>query len=201
MKRTYLVIIIVLWIALSLVACSGEAPPEPEDAQPQTEQESPVDEPYPAPNSKPIEPSTEQEVEPYPEPSEADSDQPQQEPPLAVPPPSDHEYAPVSGDEVLTRGNVYIDASEIILLESYPVQVELVLIGNLPTPCNQLRAITSPADDQNRIQVEVYSLIGQDVICTQVLEPFEAKIPLGSYTEGSFTVLVNGEAVGSFDLP
>ena len=201
MNRTTLVITLILWTAMSLVACSGESTPKPEDAQPQTEQESPVDEPYPPPLSKPVEPSPKQQVEPYPEPSASDSTQPQQELPEAVPPPTDHEFAPASGDEALTPGNAFIDTSEVVLLESYPVQVELVLKGNLPTPCHQLRAIVSPPDGQNSIQVEVYSLIDPDMICTQVLDPFEARIPLGSYTEGAFTVFVNGEVVGSFDLP
>jgi hypothetical protein len=200
MKRAYLVIILLLWTTVLLAACSGESTPMPEDVQPRTESETPVDEPYPGPglNQEPIKRPSNQESEPYLEPSEPDQSQ---NPPDVIPPPADHEFAPSPGDDVLTRGNVFVDASDVILLESYPVQVELLLMGNLPTPCHQLRAIVSSPDDQNYIEIEVYSLTDPDMICTQVLDPFEARIPLGAYAEGSFTVLVNGEVVESFDLP
>ena len=195
MKQTYLVIIVLLWTAMSLAACGDASTPMPEDIQPQTGSESPADDAYPQPalDQDPIEPSPVKEVEPYPEPSEPN--QPQ-EPPAGNP-----EFAPSPGDDALTRGNVFFDAFDLILLESSPVQVELLLMGNLPTPCHQLRVVASPPDDQNRIQVEVYSLTDPDMICTQVLDPFEARIPLGAFAEGSFTVLVNGEVVESFDLP
>jgi len=195
MKQTYLVVIVLFWAAMSLTACGGTSTAVPEDVQPQTEPESPAEEAYPQPvlDQDPIEPSPVKEVEPYPEPSEPD--QPQ------GPPVGNPEFAPSPGDDGLTRGNVFFDAFDLILLESSPVQVELLMMGNLPTPCHQLRAVASPSDDQNRIQVEVYSLTDPDMICTQVLDPFEANIPLGAFAEGSVTVLVNGEVVESFDLP
>ena len=34
-------------------------------------------------------------------------------------------------------GPVYLDATEILYLESFPVQVRLVLRGALPTPCHE----------------------------------------------------------------
>jgi hypothetical protein len=105
------------------------------------------------------------------------------------------------GDEAMDRGSVFIDSAEVVLMESDPVQIRLLLQGNLPTPCHQLRAEVSPPDDQNRIMVDVYSLVDPEVVCTQVLEPFEAGIPLGAYVEGDFSVSVNGDQVGTFDLP
>jgi hypothetical protein len=74
-------------------------------------------------------------------------------------------------------------------------------LGNLPTPCHKLRAIVSPPDDQKRIQVGVYALSDPGTMCTQVLEPFEISIPLGSFTEGVYTVWVNDESAGTFELP
>ena len=84
-------------------------------------------------------------------------------------------------------------------MESYPVQIMLALKGSLPTPCNQLRVVDNPPDKQNRIQVEVYSVLDPEQMCAQVLEPFEANIGLGSFPRGHYSVWVNGEMVGEFD--
>lgn len=164
-------------------ALLGEAYPEPGDEQPVQGQEPG------------------QGQEPYPEPVEPK--EPDSEPPVvppAVPPPDDHEYAPKPGDISLERGNVYIDYTEILLLESYPVQINLLVTGNLPNPCHELRAIAYAADDQNRIDVEIYSVFESGLMCTQVLEPFDATIPLGAYALGTYSVWVNGEEVGTIEL-
>jgi hypothetical protein len=108
-------------------------------------------------------------------------------------------YAPQPGDTALTRGVVYLDSEEIMVMESYPVQIMLVLEGSLPTPCNQLRVSANPPDEQNRIQVEVYSVIDPAKICAQVLEPFDANVGLGSFPSGHYLVIVNGKLVGEFD--
>ena len=98
------------------------------------------------------------------------------------------------------RGGVYLDSLEIIQRESYPVQIALVLQGSLPTPCHELRTEVAQPDEQGRIVVDVYSLVDPDEVCIQVLQPFEETVELGSYTQGTFTVWVNGEMVGEVDL-
>lgn len=98
------------------------------------------------------------------------------------------------------RGGVYLDSMEIIQRESYPVQVALVLQGSLPTPCHELRTDVAEPDEQGRIVVDVYSLYDPDEMCIQVLQSFEETVELGSYTQGTFTVWVNGEQVGEVDL-
>jgi hypothetical protein len=108
---------------------------------------------------------------------------------------------PLPGEENMERGEVFIEESGIITLESFPPQYRLHLVGNLPTPCHHLRANVSEPDDQNRIQVEVYSLYDPNEICTQVLAPFENDITLGSYPTGKYSVLVNGEQVAEIDAP
>ena len=121
------------------------------------------------------------------------------EPPeQGAPKPINSEHLPQRDDGNLTRGAVFIDHSELSLMESDPIQVRLTLQGSLPTPCNQLRVIASPPDEQNQIQVEVYSVSDPDKACVQVLEPFEANIGLGSFPAGHYSVWVNGEMVGDF---
>jgi hypothetical protein len=69
----------------------------------------------------------------------------------------------------------------------------------LLTPCNQLRVADNPPDEQNRIDVDVYSVSDPTQMCIQVLEPFEANIGLGSFPSGHYSVWVNGDMVGEFD--
>lgn len=113
---------------------------------------------------------------------------------LASPSPLD----PIPGEDKMKRGDATIGESEVLLLESYPVQVRLSLKGTLSTPCHHLRAKVNLPDAQNRIQVEVYSLYNPDEICIQMLQEFETSIPLGSFSKGSYTVWVNGKQVGEF---
>ncbi|HJW91227.1 MAG TPA: hypothetical protein VJ436_11360 [Anaerolineales bacterium] len=105
-------------------------------------------------------------------------------------------WEPAAGDEDMSRGEVFVDTQDILVLESFPPQFVLALAGSLPTPCNQLRVRVSDPDAQNRILVEVYSLVDPGQACIQVLEPFEANVPLGSFASGEFTVLINGQEIG-----
>jgi hypothetical protein len=105
---------------------------------------------------------------------------------------------PIPGEDKMARGEVTISESEVLLLESFPMQVVLSLKGTLSTPCHHLRAKVSPPDAQNRIQVEVYSLYDPDEICIQMLQAFDTKISLGSYPDGGYTVWLNGVQVGEF---
>ncbi len=184
MKKRILIILLMVALGMILAACNSK--PEA------VENPNPVDA-YPVPDDNPPDPGG---AMPYPEPL-----QPAPVDPGFAVVPSDHEYAPQPGDENLNRGSVFIDAADLLLLESYPVQVRLNIKGSLPTPCNALRVIISPPDDQNQIHLEAYSLADPDLVCTQVLEPFEASLPLGSYTEGQFSVWINGEQKGEFNLP
>ena len=92
-----------------------------------------------------------------------------------------------------------LNSSELLTLESSPLQFTLALKGSLPTPCNQLRVDVSPPDSENKIIVDVYSVVKADEICAQVVEPFEENVPLGSFPAGHYTLWVNGELVTEFD--
>jgi len=100
----------------------------------------------------------------------------------------------------LVRGAVYVDEAELIILESFPVQIELVIRGALPTPCASLEWRAEPPDEQGRIMVEAFSLQDPALDCIQVLQEMEERLPLGSYREGSYSVWLNGELVGEFEV-
>ena len=109
-------------------------------------------------------------------------------------------FAAACGPAGPAKGNVYLDSTEIVLRESYPVQAALVIRGSLPTPCHELKVEVSPPDDQSRILVSVYSVSDPNQVCIQVLEPFEETAELGLFTQGTFSVWVNGESVGEIEL-
>ena len=110
-------------------------------------------------------------------------------------------FEPQPSDANLTRAELYLsfDSSQLILMESMPLQVLAMLSGNLPDPCHKLRVAVTAADADNRINLEVYSLVTNTEVCTTVLHPFAATIPLGTYSDGHIRVYVNGELLGEFD--
>ncbi len=107
---------------------------------------------------------------------------------------------PLPDEEKMIHGGAFVESAEVVLLESNPVQVNLVVKGTLPTPCHFLRAEVGEPDENGRIDVKLYSLTEPGVICIQVLQPFETTIPLGSYPGGSYTVYVNGKEAGKFEV-
>jgi hypothetical protein len=54
--------------------------------------------------------------------------------------------APQPGDTKLTRGNIFIQESGLLIRESFPPQISLSFSGDLPTPCHQVRAVINPPD-------------------------------------------------------
>ena len=107
---------------------------------------------------------------------------------------------PLPDEDKMIRGSAFVDTSEIVMMESNPVQVVLKVNGTLPTPCHELRAEVSEPDENNQINVELFSLTKPGKMCIQVLEPFETSIPLGSYQSGDYTVYINGTEAGTFSV-
>jgi len=93
------------------------------------------------------------------------------------------------------------DTAEVLLAESFPVQVRLEVTGELPDPCATLGWLVPPGDDQGRIQLSLFMDRPTDAACIQVVTPFAATIPLGTFERGSYAVFVNGTQVADFVLP
>jgi hypothetical protein len=113
--------------------------------------------------------------------------------------PAQNPFAPQLNDKDLTRGTVYLNKVDLLIRESFPPQISVVVQGDLPTPCNQLRVEVGQPSAENKIMVDVYSVVDPDEICTQVLEPFEESIDLGTYPTGHYSVWVNDQLAGEFD--
>jgi hypothetical protein len=109
-------------------------------------------------------------------------------------------FMPQPGDAALTRSVAYIKEASLIIRESFPPQISLRLAGDLPTPCNQVRVEIGPPDPENKIKVDVYSVVDPDQVCVAVLESFEESIDLGTFPTGHYTVWVNGQLAGEFDM-
>ncbi len=102
---------------------------------------------------------------------------------------------PKGGGEV---GPVFVDETELIVAESFPMQLFLVVRGNLPTPCHEAQwSVGETSEGVFEVTLESLSS-GED--CIQVLEPVEVNIPLGTSEGGAIEVLVNGELVQTADL-
>ena len=115
--------------------------------------------------------------------------------------PTAEPWRPAPGDEVLQRDEVEIESTDILILESFPPQFQLHVVGWKGNPCNLLRVEVADPDDQNRIHVDVYTLLDPAALCIQVLEGFDIHVPLGSYETGEYTVLLNGQQVGTITAP
>lgn len=116
-----------------------------------------------------------------------------------TPEPMTNPYAPQPADAGLTRGKVFIQETGLLIRESYPPQIVLGFSGDLPDPCHQLRVQVSDPDENNRIDVEAYSVANPEMACIQVLQPFQAEIDLGTFPSGHYSVWLNGELAGEFD--
>lgn len=98
---------------------------------------------------------------------------------------------------------MYFDSADLLIMESFPIQLRLVMSGNLPTPCHELAYEIAEANAQNQIHVRVYTTVDPAVTCMQVLEPFDESIaiPLDGLEDGEYSVWLNGEQIGEFSYP
>jgi hypothetical protein len=94
-------------------------------------------------------------------------------------------------------GEVWITGTDLLIMESFPIQVSLQVEGEKPTPCHEV--FWTAEDTGEAIEITMISQVNADQSCTQVIEPFMISVPLGSWAEESREVILNGENVGSFD--
>jgi hypothetical protein len=102
-------------------------------------------------------------------------------------------------------GAVYVETADLLIMESYPVQVNLHVTGNLPTPCHSFHYAyqIGSASDRFRVDVTAWSEADPAAMCAQVLQPFDETIslPMTGAADGSYSVYLNGEFVGEFNYP
>lgn len=111
-------------------------------------------------------------------------------------------YPILPGDENKAGGSFYADQYELDPNASDPAKTDLIAVGSLPTPCNEIRAFVNPPNEKQEIFVRVYSVADKDKVCTQVLQPFEGVVTtLTGFPAGKYIVYANDQQVGEVILP
>lgn len=212
--RLFLMISVLLIVIFTLTACGTEmnTPTEGVEAPaPKSEDEA---DPYPSPNEVYIPvtgsdpaypaPGNDLEINPYPDSGNVDPYPASGDLSMKIDPEmnlSFDDLSPVADDKKLSMGKVFIESYELLIKESGPIQAELWVVGQLPTPCHQLRVVVSEPDAKGQINLRAYSVVDPEVMCIQVLEPFQTQIPLSDLPAGKFNIVINDEYKLDVEIP
>lgn len=110
---------------------------------------------------------------------------------------------PVSSDDILVPTatvdhekydlgeRAIIESVDVLILESFPLQVRISITGSLPDGCTTVYNAESTRED-NRFSVRIFTLRDRDAMCTQALVPFKVSVPLDVFglSAGSYRVMV-----------
>lgn len=101
---------------------------------------------------------------------------------------------------VTLEGLAAVDTVDVLIMESFPVQVSLVVKGDLPDGCTEFGEMDVTRDGTT-FRVRIPTERPEDAMCTQALVPYDLTIPLDvlGLAAGTYTVDVNG-AAASFVL-
>ncbi len=97
-------------------------------------------------------------------------------------------------------GLAIVETIDILMMESFPVQVQVIAHGTLPDGCTTIDQAISERDG-SQFRVTITTVRPADAICTEALVPFEEAVPLNvlNLPAGTYTVDVNG-ITSSFEL-
>ncbi len=104
--------------------------------------------------------------------------------------------APARADEGAT-----VESIDILIAESFPVQVFALLRGYLGDGCTKITGITSRGPVGRTFHIDITTHRPPEAMCTQVLMAFERNVPLDAYglAAGTYEVIA-GDARASFTL-
>ena len=113
------------------------------------------------------------------------------EAPTATPDSDPHGLEPTPG--AVITGTAQIETIELLMLESFPVQVHAHVTGWLGDGCTKLDQITQVRED-NTFKVTITTTRPAEAVCTMQLVGFEETIPLDVHglPKGTYTVDING---------
>ena len=91
--------------------------------------------------------------------------------------------------------NAMVDDIDVLILESFPVQVNVVVRGNLPDGCTYLDEFDVERDGST-FNMIIWTMRDPDAMCTMALVPFEETIPLDviGLEAGEYTVVVQEQS-------
>ncbi|MDY0129288.1 MAG: protease inhibitor I42 family protein [Methanosarcina vacuolata] len=98
-------------------------------------------------------------------------------------------------------GTAKVESIQIVTLESFPVQIQVIAKGYLPDGCTEINEIKNESEG-NAFNITISTKRPKDAFCTQAIKSFTETIPLEvrGLKAGNYTVNVNG-VTGSFELP
>lgn len=113
------------------------------------------------------------------------------EAPSATPGSDEHGIDPTPG--AILTGTAQIDTIDLLILESFPVQVNAHVVGWLGDGCTTLDQITQ-VREENTFKVTITTARPAEAICTMQLVGFEETISLdvAGLPAGTYTVDING---------
>lgn len=89
-----------------------------------------------------------------------------------------------------------VESVDVLLKETFPVQVDVLVKGTLPDGCTEVGDNTQQLVGSTfRVNLEARKLKDGDIACTQALVDFDTVIPLENVVgiaAGDYTVEVNG---------
>ncbi|HSJ54705.1 MAG TPA: hypothetical protein VLC52_13275 [Anaerolineae bacterium] len=99
--------------------------------------------------------------------------------------------APGQGDVI--RGEPVVESIDVLIMESFPVQVNAVVRGTLGDGCTTLDEVTTTREG-NTFLIRLTSQRPAEAVCTLALMPFEEVVPLDvvGLPAGQYTVDANG---------
>lgn len=103
---------------------------------------------------------------------------------------------------IIPGQGVYLNSVSTIVTDAIPIQVLLMINGELPTPCYQFGQINQRLKD-NKFEVSMHlAPLLPNTICVEVTQPFEKIVPLQVYglPAGTYEYTVNGQHDGTFSL-
>ncbi|RPI50641.1 MAG: hypothetical protein EHM56_10565 [Chloroflexi bacterium] len=100
---------------------------------------------------------------------------------------------PAPGPGGVIRGEPTVESLDVLILESFPVQVNVVVRGALGDGCTTLDEVTTTREG-NLFRIRLTSQRPADAVCTLALVPFEEVVPLDvvGLPAGQYTVDANG---------
>lgn len=103
------------------------------------------------------------------------------------------EEEPLDGD---TGSDYFVERIDVQILESFPVQVQAVVSGNLPDGCTEI-VDTNVLQVDNTFEIAFETERPADAMCTEALEPFQetVSIPVEGLPAGSYTIAAGATSV------
>ncbi len=88
-----------------------------------------------------------------------------------------------------------VESVDALLLESFPVQIQLQVRGYHPDGCEAPVQVEQRRDGNN-VYVELYRVLPAAVMCPMVLQPLDRTVSLdGGFEPGTYTIDVNGVVI------